>query len=115
MLATHRSSVQDQLRTFWLSALASLALVAPFAGLEYVQSRGFSSMPITLFVVMWLLPLAFFIALTPLLRRPSLATHDMPSRLGLLCRVVVLVSLAGLWVSLVGDQLPCFMGTPNCD
>lgn len=115
MQTLQRPSVQHQMRTVWISALASLALVAPFAGLEYVQSRSFSSMPVTLFVVMWLLPLAFFIVLTPLVKGAAQATNDMTSRFGLLGRVTILVALASIWVSLVSDQMPCFMGTPNCD
>jgi hypothetical protein len=115
MQAIRQPSVQHQMRTVWISALASLALVIPFVGLEYAQSRGFSSMPFTLFVVMWLLPLAFFIVLTPLLQRPWLVTHDRINGLGLLFRVAILVALAGFWFSLVNDQMPCFMGTPNCD
>ena len=30
-------------------------------------------------------------------------------------KVVLLMFLAWLWVLIVVDQMPCFLGVPNCD
>ena len=97
-------------------AIVSSVLVLPFMILEFVNSRGFhEGFPIVLFVFMWLLPMAFIVILMPILRSLPAGNRTMPSPLSLFPRVVLLLLIAWLWVSLVQDQMPCFLGVPNCD
>lgn len=98
------------LRAVGAPAIVSLALVLPFAALELVNRRGFHEpFPYPLFALLWLLPLSFLIILTRLLRGlPAMGLRILPAG-------VILVVIAWLWVGLVIDQMPCFLGVANCD
>lgn len=97
-------------------AIVSFVLVLPFMILELVNRRGFhEGFPIVLFGLMWLLPLAFILILMPILRSLPARNGIMPSPLSLLPRVVLMILIAWLWVVLLLDQMPCFLGVPNCD
>ena len=91
-------------------ALISSGLVVPFVVLEWMNRQEF---PVPLFGFMWIMPLAFILILTPLVRDIRAGTAINPLKLSV--RIVFLVLIAGLWVSLVNDQMPCFLGVPNCD
>jgi hypothetical protein len=97
-----------------VAGLISTALVLPFVVLELINRRSFQEgFPLVLFVFMWLLTLAFALVLLPIVRRPQ--TDNKTSLVRLLPRVAFLILVASLWVSLVVDQMPCFLGVPNCD
>jgi hypothetical protein len=55
--------------------------------------------------------LSFFVLLMPLVRR--LGAEKSMNHLIVWPRVVILI--AWMWVGLVVDQMPCFLGVPNCD
>jgi hypothetical protein len=97
-------------------AIVSSFVVLPFVILEAINRPGFADgFPMVLFVVMWALPATFVLVLTALLRR--LRAGDRAGlHLGtLVASTVLLISIAWFWVRLVIDQLPCFLGVPNCD
>jgi hypothetical protein len=100
---------------FKTAAIVSSILVLPFMILELINRRNiYSGFPIALFVFMWLLPLAFTIILMPILRT-LLTENRTVNPISLVPRVALLLLIAWLWVSLVVDQMPCFLGVPNCD
>jgi hypothetical protein len=98
------------------AALAGLALILPFAILQ-IRSGGVSRNGIVgvtaLFALLWLLPTVSISSSFRLLHRPAGATSRPRGRV-LLAASIVLVA-AWLWGSLLVDQLPCFIGAPNCD
>ncbi len=97
-------------------AIVSAVLVLPFMILELVNRRDFhDGFPIVLFGLMWLLSLSFIVILMPVLRSPPAGNRNMPNPLSLLPRIVFLILIAWLWVDLILDQMPCFLGVPNCD
>ena len=97
-------------------SIISSLLVLPFMILESANRQNFGDgFPIALFVFMWLLALAFVALLLPILRSLPAGNRLMSNPLSLLPRVVLLVLIAWLWVSVVVDQMPCFLGVPNCD
>ena len=104
--------------TFVPGAVAGLFVMLPFALLE-LRHRGsgpgsLSTFPFPLFVLMWALPMFAVNAVAPIVRpstRASVLTR--PARLAL--RLAGAAVAATLWVLIVQDQLPCFMGIPNCD
>lgn len=97
-------------------ALISLLLVLPFMILELINRQGFNEgFPIPLFVIMWLLPLIFIVVLMPIVRNVRAGNSLMASPISLLIRVVLLILIAWMWTSLLIDQMPCFLGVPNCD
>jgi hypothetical protein len=93
--------------------LVSALLVLPFLLLELINRHGFGEgFPFPLFGFLWLLPIGFLLTLAPLIRK------DARSRMGrgnLVVRVALLGLLAWLWTGIVIDQMPCFLGVPNCD
>jgi hypothetical protein len=99
------------------AALVGLTLVLPFAALELlhntVAGRNAPGL-LVLFGLLWLLPTAFILILVPLARtaRGGRVTEN-PFSLSL--RLALLISIAAVWASILLDQMPCFMGVPNCD
>lgn len=107
------SGLPRKLRT---PAIVSLLLVLPFVILEVINSRDVhEGFPIVLFGLMWLLPLSFILIALPIVRSPRTESRIPASWLGLLPRFVLVVLIAWIWVGLIRDQLPCFLGTPDCD
>ena len=105
-----------RLGNFKTPALISSVLMVPFLLLELVNGRilrdGF---PVVLFGFMWFLILSFFVILIPTVRSPADANGAMQKFIGPSLRVILLILIAGMWTGLIHDQLPCFLGVPNCD
>jgi hypothetical protein len=104
--------------TFGAAALISLILVLPFALLEFrfhtVNSRNALDY-VALFGLLWLLPTAFIIVLMPMARALRAGNSILANPGALLFRAAFLVLIAMMWGGLLIDQLPCFLGVPNCD
>lgn len=97
-------------------ALISLILVVPFMIMEMVNRRNFNEgFPIPLFVIMWLLPLIFILTIMPVIRNLRLGNNLSAQPINLLIRVVILVLVTVMWAGILMDQMPCFLGVPNCD
>lgn len=106
------SGLQRSLRT----PTISFALVLPFMILEAINRRAFhEGFPIVLFGVMWILPLSLILVVRPVVRSRSAGNREPAGPFSLLSRVVLAILIAWLWVLLVRDQMPCFLGVPNCD
>ena len=100
------------------SALISFILVLPFAILESLNNtltKQNAPGLILLFGMLWLLPMAFIVILVPIVRTVQAGQSVMMNPINLLFRVVFLALIAMIWGSLIIDQIPCFMGVPNCD
>ena len=98
------------------AALCSFILVLPLAILESVNTtltRQNAPGVIVLFGLLWLLPAAFLVVLIPIVR--NVRTGNVANPLKLLFGVAVLLMVAWMWGGLVSDQMPCFLGNPNCD
>ena len=68
-----------------------------------------------LFGLLWLLPTVFMAILLPMVRNVRAGTVTLANPVFLVLRVVSLLILAWVWGALMIDQLPCFLGVPNCD
>lgn len=107
------SATLENLKT---PAIVSAVLVSPFMILEMVNRRNLNAgFPVVLFVLMWLLALSFMIILMRMLRRVSVGIRNMPNAVSVLPSIIPLILIAWLWLALVLDQMPCFLGVPNCD
>jgi hypothetical protein len=99
------------------TAVVACLMVVPFIGLEGA-SAGVAALWTTdaamLFGVLWLLAA---VALTMGSGLVSVFDGErFRGRQGLvLLRVLVLVLASAAWLGIVGDQMPCFVGEPNCD
>ena len=97
-------------------ALISLLLVLPFMILELANRRNFNEgFPIPLFVIMWLLPMLFILTMMPIVRNVRAGNSILASPIILLLKVVFLAFLIWMWFGILIDQMPCFLGVPNCD
>lgn len=95
-------------------ATIGLALVAPFAVLDlaYNRATGRNSIDFAvLFGLLWLLTTAFAAILTSVVR----GWREGGGPVNLLLRIASLVLIAAMWGGIISDQLPCFLGVPNCD
>ena len=100
------------------AALISSILILPFALLESLNNtitRQNAPGLIVLFGLLWLLPVAFIFILMPVVRNLRAGHGLMADPVNLLLRVALLALVALMWAGLLIDQMPCFMGVPNCD
>ena len=105
-------------RLIRLAALISFALVLPFAILESLnQSVTRQNAPglIVLFGLLWLLPMVFIVILVPLVRTVRAGNSVIVRPINLVLRLASLAFITMIWTGVVMDQLPCFLGVPNCD
>jgi hypothetical protein len=102
-----------------LATVISLVLTLPFVLLELIHQPAPKGTPFQfpypLFVVLWLAPLLFHITLLPMLRSLRTGNSLLANPAQLVLRLALLIFLALMWVNLLRDQLPCFLGVPNCD
>lgn len=97
-------------------AIISTLLVVPLVVLEVMNRRGFAEgFPVPLFAALWLLPVVLLLTLMPVLRALRSGDTFRTHRVNILIRVAFLILVAWLWISLLLDQMPCFLGVPNCD
>jgi len=106
------------------AAIISFILVLPFMILDFwfqivnkptaLSGRNYRDF-IMLFGFLWLLPTAFLVILVPIVRNARAGNSIMANPTNLLLRVAFLTLSAITWGSLLIDQLPCFLGVPNCD
>ena len=100
------------------AALISFLLVLPFAILESLNhtiTRHNAPGLKVLFGLLWLLPTAFIVILVPIVRTVRAGNSIMANPINLLLRVAFLALIAMIWGSIIIDQIPCFIGVPNCD
>jgi hypothetical protein len=97
------------LASLTLPAMLGLLLTLPFMVMELINRRQFNDgFPVALFVLLWLLGTAF-----AYIGRPLIGDTRMSP--ALLLRLALMLIVAWLWISTVTDQMPCFLGVPNCD
>jgi hypothetical protein len=104
------------LKSFGFSLLISATLVAPFIVLELVNRMTYhEDFPFLLFTFMSLHSLFISLLLTPAVRRlraeRSLRALGFGHWAGLLLGLLLIF----VYANVVIDQLPCFLGVPNCD
>ena len=105
-------------KDFTSAAIISLILILPFAILEIINNgltKDNAAGLILLFGVLWLLPTVFIIILKPIVRNARAGKSLVARPVTLLLRVASLLLIATLWGWGFMDQLPCFLGVPNCD
>jgi hypothetical protein len=115
LLSSWRDVMKGITKSFGRAALISFILVAPFAILESLNhsiTRQNALSLIVLFGLLWLLPMVFIIIVAPVVRNLR-AGSAKP--INLLLRVASLAFITVIWTGIVMDQLPCFLGVPNCD
>jgi len=99
-----------------LSAVAGLLLVLPLVALQLIYGRlTYSSFPVVLFAILWILPTIAIYVAAPLFARLRRKESSPLDPLSVALRLVALMPVAIMWFALIQDQMPCFLGIPNCD
>lgn len=102
-----------------VAAMIGFLLMLPFAALEFMLNaanrRNLSDFPLPLFGLLWLLPMLFLLIGQPLVHDLRTETRSMATPRHLLWQVALLALIAVLWIGVLTDQMPCFLGVPNCD
>jgi hypothetical protein len=101
--------------TLWLPAVVGILAVVPLAFLELVdRRRPNDAFPFVLFVLLWVVLPAVLFWLT--ISAFQVFRSDRAQASGyLILRVIVLGVIARFWSAILTDQMPCFVGVPNCD
>jgi hypothetical protein len=113
---TNKRNTKNITKNTIIATLAGLVVVIPFIVLEWINTSGFTQkeFPTAIFTFMWLnvgLFVFTLISLVKNVREGVLRT----SLIVIVPKVVFLIILALGFTNLVADQLPCFLGVPNCD
>ena len=108
--------MKNTLTNFRSPALISLLLVIPFMIMEVINTQDLNTIfNIPLFGIIWLLPMIFIVILIPIVQNVRAGNSLMAKPVRLIISVVFLVLIALMWTTLIVDQMPCFLGVPNCD
>ena len=108
--------MQTLLTNLRLPAVISFLLILPLMIMEVVNRRNFNEgFPIPLFVIMWLLPMLFLLILIPIVRNLRAGNSILANPIKLVFSITFLVLIAIVWTGALIDQMPCFLGVPNCD
>ena len=108
--------MRDIINNLRVPAIISSLLLLPLLILELINQPGFQeAFPIYLFVILWLLPVIFTFTLISLMYNLRGGQSIKDNLTGFLLKVAIIILAAGLWVAIILDQMPCFLGIPNCD
>ncbi|MGH7492106.1 MAG: hypothetical protein ACREOO_06885, partial [bacterium] len=113
---TQGDAVKNIITNLRSAAISGFILVLPFMILELINRRSFhEGFPIPLFGLLWFLPMILIVILTPLVRNVRAGNSITANPITLLLRVGFSALIAMMWVGILIDQFPCFMGVQNCD
>lgn len=103
-----------------LRRVAPIALIGllPFVSSEIVNNAiTRQSVPglIALFGFLWLLGMTGGVLIISLFRSVRIGKSLRRNPITFFSKLALLILVSVLWVGLVSDQLPCFLGIPNCD
>ncbi|HVF47626.1 MAG TPA: hypothetical protein VNA17_08685 [Pyrinomonadaceae bacterium] len=97
------------------ATLGGLALTVPFLVLQLMNKPPLENIPVVLFVVLWLLSTIFIATLLPIVKglrsEGGMRTHPA----AIILSGIVLIIVTAMWSGIIVDQMPCFLGVPNCD
>ena len=106
----------DLLKSLGASVLLSATLVVPFIILQWVNRRTLQeAFPVVLFLFMSLHSLFIVFLLRPVLRHIRAERSLRALKFGHWVSLLLGAFLIYVYVGVVIDQLPCFLGVPNCD
>lgn len=97
------------------AAVISFVIALPFAILDLAfNGRNVTDLAV-LFGLLWLLALAFIAITMPIVQNIRAGNSVVAKPITLLLSVTAPAFIAVMWISIIVDQFPCFLGIPNCD
>ena len=116
LLIKEMNPMNNILLSLRFPAILSFLMVLPFMILEWATRSDIprSNASGILFVIMWLLPMLSILTMMPIVRNVRAGNSIAANPIGLVLRVVFAGWLLWMWVFLVIDQMPCFLGGSGC-
>lgn len=114
--ATEGNAVKSIFSNLGSAVIISLLVVLPLIIMELVFGRdSYSNFPWPLFGILWLLPVMFIVIFAPIIQSVRAGNSILANPITLVLRVGFLFLIAIMWCGILIDQMPCFLGVPNCD
>jgi len=108
--------MNPKLKRLFTPILLGLLCVLPFAVMEIVNlGRIPDPFPYAIFLYLWLMFALFLICLFAIVRLAKSRVSKQERLPALLLNALVLLFTVMSIVYLLADQMPCFLGLPNCD
>jgi len=108
--------MNPKLKRLFTPVLLGLLCVLPFAVMEIVNlGRIPDPFPYAIFLYLWLMFALFLICLFAIIRLAKSRVNKQERLPALLLNALVLLFTVMSIVYLLADQMPCFLGVPNCD
>ena len=105
-----------KLKRFSTPIILGLLCVLPFVIMESVNlGRIPDPFPYTIFLYLWLMFALFLLCLFAILRLAKSRVSKKERLPAYLLNALVLIFTGISIVALIVDQMPCFLGVPNCD
>ena len=105
-----------KLKRFSTPIILGLLCVLPFVIMESVNlGRIPDPFPYTIFLYLWLMFALFLLCLFAILRLAKSRVSKKERLPAYLLNALVLIFTGISIVALSVDQMPCFLGVPNCD
>jgi len=99
-----------------ISAILGFLVILPFIVMEIINRWQYhEGFPIKLFIALWLEPVAFIMILMPILHNIKKKESIFANPIILVLRIIFLTFISIAWINVIIDQMPCFLGVPNCD
>jgi hypothetical protein len=98
------------------SAVAGLMATIPFMALQSVNTHNFwTDFPIAVFGSLWVFAAVFIGTIGAILNQARMPGKTMARKMLVVAGIVFAFAVAMIWFGFVVDQMPCFLGVPNCD
>ncbi len=98
------------------AAVLGFVPVVPLILLELNYGQAsYSRFPVGLFAILLILSSTFFLTLIPIVKNVLAGKGLFANPITLLLSIAFMVMVGAFWGGLVHDQMPCFLGVPNCD
>jgi len=108
--------MNPKLKRLLTPILLGFLCVLPFAVMEIVNlGRIPDPFPYAIFLYLWLMFALFLICLFAIVRLAKSRVSKQERLPALLLNALVLLFTVMSIVYLLADQMPCFLGMPNCD
>ena len=108
--------MSPKFKRFITPILLGLLCTLPFAVMEVVNLGGIPDpFPYSIFLYLWLMFALFFLCLFAILRLARSRVNKNERLPAYLLNALVLIFTVISIVALLADQMPCFLGLPNCD
>lgn len=104
------------LANFKTPALIGFLLTLPFMILELVNRWKYhETFPIHIFAVLWLLSTIFFLALVSVIKNLRTGEKSSINLFKFVITSLFMLLVSFIWLTILMDQINCFLGVPNCD